>query len=130
MLRYTTHGDRVGRGDPPVPGVGQAFRERHDRADARRVASELRDLDVYFFEEPLPPEDLAGYATLEVDSDVPRAGGESWAFLDEFDRTPNPFRDDLVQKPIENEGMSVPVPDRPGIGITIDPDTIERFRID
>lgn len=48
----------------------------------------------------------------------------------EFDRTPNPLRDDLVQEPIENEGMSVPVPDRPGIGITIDPDTIERFRID
>lgn len=48
----------------------------------------------------------------------------------EFDRTPNPLRDDLVQKLIENEGMSVPVPDRPGIGITIDPDTIERFRID
>lgn len=168
----------------------------YDRADARRVASELADLDVYFFEEPLPPEDLAGYATLDADGDVHIAGGESWAFLDgfeevldrgaasylqpdltsaggvtstrrivaaaaarntqvlphvfgsavalaaslqvlatipgepmfEFDRTPNPLRDELANEPIEPDGMAVPVPDGPGIGITIDTDTIERFR--
>jgi len=48
----------------------------------------------------------------------------------EFDRTPNPIREDLAVDPIENEGNEVPVPDGPGLGVEIDPDTLERFRTD
>jgi D-galactarolactone cycloisomerase len=170
----------------------------YERAEALRVARELEELDVYFFEEPLPPGDLEGYARLEERSPVPIAGGESWAFREEFDsvldrgaanylqpdltsaggitstkrvvsaaaarnvqtlphvfgsavalaaslqvlatipgdpmfefdRTPNPLREELPSEPIENDGMVVPVPDGPGIGIEIDPDTLERFRTD
>jgi D-galactarolactone cycloisomerase len=169
----------------------------YDRADAMRVSRALSDLDVYFFEEPLPPEDLAGYATLN-EGPTPIAGGESWAFLHEFervlsanaasyvqpdltsaggftsarrvaaaadavsvgclphvfgsavalaaslqllatlpgepmlefDRTPNPLRDDLAQRPIENDGPAVEIPDRPGIGVEIDEEVLSRFRVD
>lgn len=48
----------------------------------------------------------------------------------EFDRTPNPIRDDLAVDPIRNEGTSVPVPDGPGLGIEIDHETLDRFRTD
>ncbi|WP_336344619.1 mandelate racemase/muconate lactonizing enzyme family protein [Halalkalicoccus ordinarius] len=170
----------------------------YGRAEALRVARELEALDVHFFEEPLPPEDLEGYAMLERRGPVAIAGGESWAFREEFDevldrgaasylqpdltsaggitstkrvvsaadarnlqvlphvfgsaialaaslqvlatipgdpmfefdRTPNPLREELPSEPIENDGMVVPVPDGPGIGIEIDPDTLDRFRAD
>ena len=48
----------------------------------------------------------------------------------EFDRTPNPIREDLAADPIRNEGTEVPVPDGPGLGIEIDGGTLERFRTD
>jgi D-galactarolactone cycloisomerase len=46
----------------------------------------------------------------------------------EFDRTPNPIRDELAVDPIVNEGTDVPVPDGPGRGKEIDSDVLERFR--
>ncbi|WP_331233009.1 mandelate racemase/muconate lactonizing enzyme family protein [Natronorarus salvus] len=169
----------------------------YDRADAMRVSRALADLDVYFFEEPLPPEDLVGYAALNR-GPTPIAGGESWAFLHEFervlsanaasyvqpdltsvggftsarrvaaaagaanvgclphvfgsavalaaslqllatlsgepmlefDRTPNPIRDDLAIDPVENDGPTVAIPDRPGIGVEIDERVLSRFRAD
>ncbi|WP_144798997.1 mandelate racemase/muconate lactonizing enzyme family protein [Halorubrum depositum] len=48
----------------------------------------------------------------------------------EFDRTPNPIREGLAVDPIRNEGTEVPVPDGPGLGIEIDPETLAEFRID
>ena len=48
----------------------------------------------------------------------------------EFDRTPNPIREDLAADPIRNEGTEVPVPDGPGLGIEIDRETLDRFRVD
>lgn len=48
----------------------------------------------------------------------------------EFDRTPNPIRDELAVDPIVNEGTAVSVPDGPGLGIEIDGDVLERFRTD
>jgi len=170
----------------------------YDRADARRVGERLADLDVYFFEEPVPPRDVDGYAALNDALSVSLAGGECWAFthefdrvLDvgavdyvqpdvtsaggitstrrvatmadaanvgclphvfgsavalaaslqvlatvpgdpmlEFDRTPNPIREDLAVDPITNEGNSVPIRDRPGLGIEIDEDVLAEFRTD
>lgn len=58
----------------------------YDRADAGRVARELGDLDVHFFEEPLSPDDIEGYAALSDSVAVPIAGGESWGSLSEFQR--------------------------------------------
>jgi D-galactarolactone cycloisomerase len=43
---------------------------------ARSTASMLADYDVVWFEEPLPPDDLVGYAELTRVSPVPIAGGE------------------------------------------------------
>lgn len=170
----------------------------YDLADARRVGRRLEDLDVYFFEEPIEPQYLDDYALLNRELDVPIAGGECWAFVEEFDqvfdrqavsyaqpdvtsaggitsmrrivslsnasniqclphvfgsvvalaaslqilatipgepmlefdRTPNPIRDELAVDPIVNEGTSVPVPNGPGLGIEISEDVLERFRID
>jgi L-alanine-DL-glutamate epimerase-like enolase superfamily enzyme len=43
---------------------------------ARNTARMLADYDITWFEEPLPPDDLEGYAALTKDSPVPIAGGE------------------------------------------------------
>jgi len=48
----------------------------------------------------------------------------------EFDRTPNPIRDELAVDPIRNDGPRVPVPDGPGLGVEIDEDTLARYRVD
>ena len=168
----------------------------YDVAEAERVGRRLANLDVYFFEEPVPPQHVDAYERLARTLDVPLAGGESWAFLGEFqdvldraavgylqpdvtsaggitsmrrivaaadaagvqvhphvfgtavaigaslqvlstvpgepmlefDRTENPIRDELPVEPFENDGPLVHVPDRPGIGVEIDEDVLERFR--
>lgn len=48
----------------------------------------------------------------------------------EFDRTPNPIREDLAVDPITNDGNTVPIPDGPGLGIEIDEDVLAAFRSD
>ena len=63
-------------------------------------------------------------ASLQVLATVP---GEPML---EFDRTPNPIREDLAVDPITNDGNSVPIPDAPGIGVEIDPDVLDSFRMD
>ncbi len=170
----------------------------YDLPAARRVANELGELDIAFFEEPLPPDRIDAYARLTENSDVPIAGGECWAFASEFrrvadagaadllqpdvtsaggltsarraaeiadaaglatyphvfgsavalaaslqllatspgsprlefDRTPNPIREELAVDPIRNEGTEVPIPDGPGLGVEIDPETLAEFRVD
>jgi D-galactarolactone cycloisomerase len=64
----------------------------YDRATARRVAEGLADLDAFFFEEPMPPEHVDAYAALNAAVDVPLAGGECWAFREEFGRPGAPAR--------------------------------------
>jgi D-galactarolactone cycloisomerase len=169
----------------------------YDRTDARRVGRALEAADVYWFEEPVPPEDLDGYARLSTVLDVPIAGGEChtpsefdrlfeaggldvaqpdvcivggltpasriarrardygvplvphvWgtpvalaASLQliatlpgqpwlEFDRSPNPLREELSAKPFApgDDGL-VAIPDGPGLGIELDEDAIERYRV-
>jgi D-galactarolactone cycloisomerase len=57
----------------------------YDRTDARRVGRALAAEDVHWFEEPVAPEDLEGYARLAGGLDVPVAGGECHTPA-EFDR--------------------------------------------
>jgi D-galactarolactone cycloisomerase len=170
----------------------------YDRATASRVGQRLAPLDVYWFEEPVPPHAVDSYAHLSATLDVPLASGECWAFehefsraLDadavgvtqpdvtsaggltstrrvatlseannvqcvphvfgsavalaaslqvlatvpgepmlEFDRTPNPIREGLAVDPVTNDGNAVPIPDAPGIGVEIDHDVLDSFRID
>ena len=66
---------------------------------------------------------IALAASLQVIATIP---GEPML---EFDRTPNPIRDDLAKQSVENEGNAVPIPDRPGIGIEIDQDVLDSFRV-
>ena len=49
----------------------------YDAASAIRVARGLEDCDVGFFEEPVPPDDLAGYARVHAATTVPLAAGET-----------------------------------------------------
>lgn len=46
----------------------------------------------------------------------------------EFDRTPNPIREDLAVNPITNDGDVVSIRDEPGLGIEIDETVLESFR--
>ncbi len=59
-------------------------------SEAKRFADELRDADLWFFEEPVLPEDLDGYRELRAMTTVPIAGGESeytrWGFRDLVER--------------------------------------------
>ncbi|GAA4717789.1 D-galactarolactone cycloisomerase [Promicromonospora umidemergens] len=170
-----------------------------------RVLEEAR---FEFFEEPVPPEDRAGYARVRAAIDVPVAGGEAeytrYGFRDfitggcvdivqpdicvaggisevqriatlastynlrtvphvwgsgvalsaglhvcatlpltpygysavplqnepviEFDRTPNPLRDDLLVNPAILEDGHVAVPSGPGLGIEVNMEVVERYR--
>ena len=44
----------------------------------------------------------------------------------EYDRNPNPLRDELLTEPFQLDGESVPVPQGPGLGIEVDPDVLKR----
>ncbi|HYZ53184.1 MAG TPA: mandelate racemase/muconate lactonizing enzyme family protein [Streptosporangiaceae bacterium] len=63
-------------------------------AEAIRFGRAVADCDLWFFEEPVLPEDLAGYREVRAALDVPIAGGES-----EFTRWG--FRDFLGQRPVD-----------------------------
>lgn len=52
--------------------------------EALEVGRAAEKLNVVWFEEPLPPTDLDGYARLTEKLDVPVAAGESWALLSGF----------------------------------------------
>ena len=76
----------------------------YDMGDARRVARGLSDLDVHFFEEPVPPEYVGQYADLNREAEVSLAGGECWAFAEEFDRVLDAGAVDYVQPDVTSAG--------------------------
>ncbi|MFC3119773.1 enolase C-terminal domain-like protein [Jhaorihella thermophila] len=45
----------------------------------------------------------------------------------EFDRTPNPLRQEVLQQPIEHENGWVAIPDGPGLGIEVNRDALAEF---
>ena len=47
----------------------------------------------------------------------------------EFDRNPSPLREELSREPIRFEDGVVRVPQGPGLGITINPEVLERYRV-
>ncbi len=177
----------------------------YDRVTALRLGRAFASLDIAWFEEPVIPEDLAGYAELAHTLDLPIAGGEAefnrfgfhqlfaargvdivqpdltatggftecqriatlaqlygvrylphvWGSaiglaaalqlvaalppatqalrplepLLELDRTPNRFRDELAIEPLCHVDGWLAIPDRPGLGITIDDAKVAEFRI-
>lgn len=47
----------------------------------------------------------------------------------EYDRNPNPLRDDLLAEPFTLEGESVRIPQGPGLGIEINEDVLAQFTV-
>jgi D-galactarolactone cycloisomerase len=48
----------------------------YNAADALRLTRAMEPYDIYWFEEPVPPEDLDGYLEVKRQSRIPIAGGE------------------------------------------------------
>ncbi|MBS7706488.1 mandelate racemase/muconate lactonizing enzyme family protein [Chelatococcus asaccharovorans] len=164
--------------------------------DALYLGRAFADSGVYFLEEPLSPDDVAGFARLVAQSPTPIATGEKettqYPYLDlmdrgglriiqpdvarvggisetlrivhhaeargarviphcwstdilvaatlhvlavqrdapylEFNATDNPLRTDLLVEPMRVVDGFVRVPDGPGLGITLNDDTIARYR--
>lgn len=67
-------------------GVGIMVDANHayDATAAIRLGRAIEDLDIAWFEEPVPPEDLAGYREVKAALKIPIAGGEAeftrWGF--------------------------------------------------
>ena len=177
----------------------------YNLANAIKLGRLLEDLDVAWLEEPLAPEDLAGYAELCQTLDLPIAGGEAeftkFGFRDilthraldiiqpevgrcggiteakkiaalaeafcipnqphngfspvetaaslqmlavvpesptsrytpppylEIINVQNPIRDELLVEPLHPVDGWVTIPDAPGLGIEIDRQALERFRL-
>ena len=176
----------------------------YGRRDAIRLGQALRDFDVRWYEEPVVPEDIEGYADLRRRLDVPIAGGENehsgygfnalfradaldvaqpdlgscggftaakdilgmaqangvmvnphvWGTaiaqaaslqfisaipaahhslfaaepLLEYDISSHPFRLDLIAEPWQMVNGRVAIPTKPGLGIDINMDAIERYK--
>ena len=61
------------------PDMGLMLDANHgyDSIDAIRLAKKVEHLDIGWFEEPVPPEDLAGYRAVKAATSIPMAGGET-----------------------------------------------------
>lgn len=182
------------------------FNACYSQADARKIMLELEPEKIYFWEEPLTPEDLNGYKALRnmtssyiaageeifgkihiakwleegvldiYQPDVSSAGGfteckkmaaiaqahntaimpHAWGsgiglaaalhfiaslppapfsatpcepFL-EFDQSSHPFRADLINDSIKFENGEIFVPDKPGLGIEVNREILEKYKVD
>lgn len=78
------------------PGVALMMDANHayDATRAIQLGRRLADLDIGWFEEPVPPEDLAGYAEVRAQQPIPVAGGEC-----EFTRFG--FREVLLRRAVD-----------------------------
>lgn len=176
-----------------------------DAATAMWVGKQIESARIAWYEEPLPPDDLAGYQELRRMLGIPISGGESLAGpaafremiqrravdivqpdvavcggvstlqrvqaladanhvrllphcwgsalsfaaslhylatvpdgapsvtpsepLLEYDRSENPLRDTLLVDNLRQEGGYLPVPQGPGLGVTVDPEQLQRFSV-
>lgn len=66
----------------------------YDAVSAIRLSRRIEDCDVFWFEEPVPPEDIDGYLEIKARQSIPVAGGEA-----EFTRFG--FRDILARRAID-----------------------------
>ncbi|MFC6863987.1 mandelate racemase/muconate lactonizing enzyme family protein [Halomicroarcula sp. GCM10025817] len=62
--------------------------------------------------------------------DYPNTRNVPEPMLVEFDRSDNPLRDGILEAPFDPTGGSLDVPQEPGLGITVDEDTVETYRAD
>ena len=68
---------------------------------------------------------VSSIANMHLIASLPNAG------LLEFDQNPNPLRSELFEEPIEpSSDGTVRLPERPGLGVTLNRATIDRYRVD
>jgi L-alanine-DL-glutamate epimerase-like enolase superfamily enzyme len=68
---------------------------------------------------------VATIANMHFIASIPNAG------LLEFDQNPNPLRTELFEEPImPSPDGRVALPDRPGLGVTLNQETIDRYRVE
>jgi len=68
---------------------------------------------------------VSSIANMHLIASLPNAG------LLEFDQNTNPLRSELFEEPIAPAADgTVKLPDRPGLGVSLNQATIERYRID
>lgn len=177
----------------------------YNATEAIRLAREMEKSDVYWFEEPVPPEDIDGYIEVKQKSNILIAGGESeftrYGFREiiirramdilqpdlcaaggftemmkivamasawnipliphvwgtnvglaaslqffaalphfperrypaepffEYDRSHHPLRDGVTQEKFEMNDSYLDIPQRPGLGITLDIDFVKKHTI-
>lgn len=63
-------------------------------------------------------------------SDYPQLDNVTEPRFLEFDRSENPLRDDILVDPFDPTGGSLEVPQKPGLGIEIDEEALETYRLD
>jgi len=175
----------------------------YNASEASRLAQEMEPFDIYWFEEPVPPEDLDGYLEVKRNSKMLIAGGECeytrYGFRElinrrvvdvlqpdlcacggfsemqkiiamasaanlpviphvwgtnvglaaalqlfaalphfperrfpaepffEYDRSPHLFRDGVTHEQFAMQDGYLTIPDRPGLGVTLDLNFVRRF---
>lgn len=62
--------------------------------------------------------------------DYPHSTNVPEPLLFEFDRAPNGLRDDLLLEPLDPTEGTLEIPQGPGLGVELDTDAIETYRID
>jgi L-alanine-DL-glutamate epimerase-like enolase superfamily enzyme len=68
---------------------------------------------------------VAAIANMHFIASIPNG---SWL---ELDQNPNPLRSELFEEPLSvDNGGNIRLPERPGLGVTLNQTTLERFRID
>jgi D-galactarolactone cycloisomerase len=60
----------------------------------------------------------------------PHSDNQPYPQLLEYDVGANPLRDELLIEPLRAIEGHVPVPDKPGLGIELDPEVVRRYRVD
>ena len=67
---------------------------------------------------------VSSIANMHLIAAIPNGG------LLEFDQNPNPLRSELFEQPIDIDADGkVRLPDRPGLGVTLNQSTVERYRV-
>ena len=176
----------------------------YNTSEAIKLAKKMEPFNIYWFEEPVPPEDIEGYIEIKQNCDIPIAGGECeytrYGFRElinrravdilqpdicatggftemtkivamasaanipvvphvwgtnvglsaslqffaalpnfperrfpeepffEYDRSPNPLRDGVTLEKFHTKDGYLTIPDRPGLGVTLDMDFIKEYR--
>ncbi len=177
----------------------------YNASEAIKIARKMEPFNIYWFEEPVPPEDIEGYVEVKNNSAIPIAGGECeytrYGFRElinrramdilqpdmcatggftemtkivamasaanipvvphvwgtnvglsaslqffatlpnfperrfpaepffEYDRSANPLRDGVTTEKFQMKDGYLAIPDRPGLGVTLDMDFISRVGI-